>query len=97
MMLCVMHLVLLAIWRCCRQTKMIRSPKKTNAFVEFGDVGCAMVAHGVLQGAILPSSDRGGIRVQFSKNPFSRRHGAACAEILAVSRAACHMALLQAA
>jgi hypothetical protein len=35
--------------------------------------------------------------VQFSKNPFSRRHGAACAEILAVSRAACHMALLQAA
>jgi hypothetical protein len=52
---------------------MVRGPKSTTAFVEFGDVGSAMMVHSALQGAVLPSSDRGGIRVQFSKNPFGRR------------------------
>lgn len=56
-----------------RQLKMVRGPKSTTAFVEFGDVGTAMMVHSALQGAVLPSSDRGGIRVQFSKNPFGRR------------------------
>jgi hypothetical protein len=62
-----------ATWFSCRQLKMVRGPKGTTTFVEFGDVGSAMMVHSALQGAVLPSSDRGGIRVQFSKNPFGRR------------------------
>ncbi|KAF6258766.1 hypothetical protein COO60DRAFT_1691111 [Scenedesmus sp. NREL 46B-D3] len=56
-----------------RQLKMVRGSKSTTAFVEFGDVGTAIMVHSALQGAVLPSSDRGGIRVQFSKNPSTRR------------------------
>ncbi|KAF8061951.1 HDAC1 [Scenedesmus sp. PABB004] len=56
-----------------RQLKMVRGPKATTAFVEFADVTSAMVVHSALQGAVLASSDRGGIRVQYSKNPFGRR------------------------
>eukprot|EP00882_Tetradesmus_deserticola_P027711 GHRQ01030797.1.p1 GENE.GHRQ01030797.1~~GHRQ01030797.1.p1 ORF type:complete len:146 (-),score=50.86 GHRQ01030797.1:113-550(-) len=52
---------------------MVRGSKATTAFVEFGDVATAMMVHSALQGAVLPSSDRGGIRVQFSRNPFGRR------------------------
>lgn len=36
-----------------------------------------MNVHGTQQGAILQSSDRGGIRIQFSKNPFGRKRDAA--------------------
>lgn len=43
---------------------MVRSARSTTAFVEFGDVASAMFVHQTLQGAILQSSDRGGIRVQ---------------------------------
>eukprot|EP00879_Flechtneria_rotunda_P027257 GHRR01029185.1.p1 GENE.GHRR01029185.1~~GHRR01029185.1.p1 ORF type:complete len:130 (-),score=53.69 GHRR01029185.1:476-865(-) len=57
----------------CRQLKMVRGPKSTTAFVEFADVASAMMVHSALQGAVLASSDRGGIRVQYSKNPFGRR------------------------
>lgn len=53
--------------------KMVRGPKSTTAFVEFADVSSAIMVHSALQGAVLASSDRGGIRVQYSKNPFGRR------------------------
>lgn len=56
-----------------RQMKMVRGPKSTTAFVEFSDVSSAIMVHSALQGAVLASSDRGGIRVQYSKNPFGRR------------------------
>lgn len=56
-----------------RQMKMVRGPKSTTAFVEFTDVSSAIMVHSALQGAVLASSDRGGIRVQYSKNPFGRR------------------------
>jgi hypothetical protein len=56
-----------------RQMKMVRGPKSTTAFVEFADVSSAIMVHSALQGAVLASSDRGGIRVQYSKNPFGRR------------------------
>lgn len=52
---------------------MVRGPKSTTAFVEFADVSSAIMVHSALQGAVLASSDRGGIRVQYSKNPFGRR------------------------
>lgn len=52
---------------------MVRGPKSTTAFVEFVDVSSAIMVHSALQGAVLASSDRGGIRVQYSKNPFGRR------------------------
>ena len=57
----------------CRQLKIVRSPKSTTAFVEFVDVPTAMMVHEALQGAVLGSSDRGGIRIQYSKNPYGRR------------------------
>ncbi|GIL93367.1 hypothetical protein Vretifemale_20767 [Volvox reticuliferus] len=56
-----------------RQLKLMRGPKATLGFVEFDDVPTAMAAHAAQQGAILASSDRGPIRVQYSKNPFGRK------------------------
>ncbi|KAG2493881.1 hypothetical protein HYH03_007818 [Edaphochlamys debaryana] len=56
-----------------RQLKLMRGPKATLGFVEFEDVGSAMAAHGSQQNAVLSSSDRGPIRVQYSKNPFGRK------------------------
>ncbi len=53
----------------------MRGPKSTTAFVEFADVGSAIMVHQTLQGAVLQTSDRGGIRIQFSKNPFGELHG----------------------
>ncbi len=37
-------------------------------------VGCEGVS--VLQGAVLSTSDRGGIRIQYSKNPFGKKRDA---------------------
>jgi len=51
----------------------VRSPKGISAFIEFTDVGAAAACHQAQQGLILASSDRGPIRVQFSKNPFGRK------------------------
>jgi hypothetical protein len=51
----------------------VRTAKSTTAFVEFTDVQSAMLVHEMLQGAVLTSSDRGGIRVQYSKNPYGKR------------------------
>lgn len=56
-----------------KQLKVNRNPQNTVCFVEFVDVPTAGAVHGALQGAVIQSSDRGGIRIQFSKNPFGRK------------------------
>ncbi|KAK9853868.1 hypothetical protein WJX84_000021 [Apatococcus fuscideae] len=56
-----------------RQLKLIRGQKSTTCFVEFADVPTAMACHAAQQGAVLTSSDRGGVRIQFSKNPFGKK------------------------
>uniref|UniRef100_A0A061RX97 Cell wall integrity protein scw1 n=1 Tax=Tetraselmis sp. GSL018 TaxID=582737 RepID=A0A061RX97_9CHLO len=55
------------------QLKMVRNSRNTTCFVEFVDVASAMMVHQTQQGAILQSSDRGGIRIQYSKNPFGKK------------------------
>ena len=60
-----------------QQLKLVRGPKGLSCFIEFADVGTAAACHDSQQGAILSSSDRGGIRIQFSKNPFGRKRDAA--------------------
>ena len=47
-----------------RQMKVVKGPRSTTAFVEFSDVASAMLVHQTLQGAVLQSSERGGIRIQ---------------------------------
>lgn len=56
-----------------RQLKITRGGKAVTAFVEFGDIPSAMHVHQTQQGAVLQSSERGGIRIQYSKNPFGRK------------------------
>lgn len=56
-----------------KQMKLVRRPKMTVAFAEFDDVQCAASARDQLHGAFLGSSDRGGIRIEFSKNPLGKR------------------------
>ncbi len=57
-----------------RQMKLVRGPRQVSCFVEFEDTATASAVHNTYQGAVLASSDRGGIRIQFSKNPFGRRY-----------------------
>jgi len=52
---------------------VIHGPRGISAFIEFVDVPTAFAAHDAQQGLIMGSSDRGPIRVQFSKNPFGRK------------------------
>ncbi|XP_010928627.1 uncharacterized protein [Elaeis guineensis] len=56
-----------------KQMKILRQERNTVCFIEFDDVNSAITVHQNLQGAVLPSSGRGGMRIQFSKNPFGRR------------------------
>ncbi|XP_058067880.1 uncharacterized protein LOC131217126 [Magnolia sinica] len=56
-----------------KQMKILRQERNTVCFIEFEDVNSATTVHQNLQGAVLPSSGRGGMRIQFSKNPFGRR------------------------
>lgn len=58
------------------QLKLVRGARSTSCFVEFADVATAMAVHQSQQGAILASSDRGGVRIQFSKNPFGKKRDA---------------------
>ena len=54
----------------------MRGPKGISCFIEFADVVSARHVHDTQQGAVLVSSDRGGIRIQYSKNPFGRKRDA---------------------
>jgi hypothetical protein len=74
-----------------RQMKVVKGPRATTAFVEFCDVASAMLVHQTMQGVVLQSSDRGGVRLQFSKNPFGRRDDAS-ADQGAPAPAAAHAA-----
>eukprot|EP01024_Parvocaulis_polyphysoides_P054167 TRINITY_DN545_c0_g1_i1.p1 TRINITY_DN545_c0_g1~~TRINITY_DN545_c0_g1_i1.p1 ORF type:complete len:334 (-),score=56.16 TRINITY_DN545_c0_g1_i1:3544-4545(-) len=56
-----------------RQMKLVHGEKGTNCFVEFIDIPSAGRVHQTQQGAILASSDRGPIRIQYSKNPFGKK------------------------
>lgn len=60
-----------------KQMKVLRQERNTVCFIEFDDVSTATTVHHNLQGAVLPSSGRGGMRIQFSKNPFGRRKDSA--------------------
>jgi hypothetical protein len=55
------------------QLKLVRSARSVTCFVEYTSIESAQAVHHSLQGAILASSDRGGIRIQYSKNPFGKR------------------------
>ncbi|XP_068652382.1 uncharacterized protein [Aristolochia californica] len=59
-----------------KQMKILRQERNTVCFIEFEDMNSASTVHQNLQGAVLPSSGRGGMRIQFSKNPFGRRKDA---------------------
>ncbi len=67
------------------QLKMVRSSRNTTCFVEFTDVASAMMVHQSQQGIVLQSSDRGGIRIQYSKNPFGKKRDAVGQKISALS------------
>lgn len=58
------------------QIKVLRSGRNVSCFVEFDTVESATLCHTTQQGAVLRSSDRGGIRIQFSKNPFGKKRDA---------------------
>lgn len=53
-----------------RQMKLNHGARGITCFVEYEDVLTAMEAHKNLQGSSLQSSDRGPIRIQYSRNPF---------------------------
>ncbi|KAG1670821.1 hypothetical protein FOA52_003412 [Chlamydomonas sp. UWO 241] len=55
-----------------RHLKLVRGAR-TTAFVEYGDIDSAIQMHSANQNAIVASSDRGPLRVQFSKNPFGKK------------------------
>lgn len=57
----------------------MRGPKGVSCFIEFADIPTAMAVHDAQQGAILASSDRGGIRIQVG----------ACVRRVAAAHAAC--------
>ncbi|EIE26934.1 hypothetical protein COCSUDRAFT_12206, partial [Coccomyxa subellipsoidea C-169] len=59
-----------------RQLKLVRGARSVTCFVEFSDVASAMGVHQSQQGAVLSTSDRGGIRIQYSKNPFGKKRDA---------------------
>jgi hypothetical protein len=56
-----------------RQLKLIRGARSVTCFVEFADLPSAMACHNNQQGLVLQSSDRGGMRIQYSKNPFGKK------------------------
>lgn len=56
-----------------KQLKLLRNTRQVSCFVEFHDVATAAAVHNGLQGAIISSSDRGPVRIQYSKNPFGKR------------------------
>eukprot|EP00775_Hariotina_reticulata_P011795 gene11795-11940_t len=56
-----------------QQLKVLRNARAVSCFVEFDTVETAMACHQSQQGAVLSSSDRGPLRIQYSKNPFGKK------------------------
>ncbi|KAF8400389.1 hypothetical protein HHK36_013687 [Tetracentron sinense] len=48
-----------------KQIKILRQERNTVCFIEFNDVISASSVHHNLQGAVIPSSGRGGMRIQY--------------------------------
>ncbi|MQL96517.1 hypothetical protein Taro_029191 [Colocasia esculenta] len=48
-----------------KQMKILRQERNTVCFIEFEDVNTATAVHQALQGAVIPSSGRGGMRIQY--------------------------------
>uniref|UniRef100_A0A0D3GXZ4 RRM domain-containing protein n=2 Tax=Oryza TaxID=4527 RepID=A0A0D3GXZ4_9ORYZ len=48
-----------------KQMKVLRQDRNTVCFIEFEDVNAASAVHHNLQGAVIPSSGRGGMRIQY--------------------------------
>jgi hypothetical protein len=48
-----------------KQMKVLRQDRNTVCFIEFEDVNAATAVHHTLQGAVIPSSGRGGMRIQY--------------------------------
>ncbi|OVA09432.1 RNA recognition motif domain [Macleaya cordata] len=48
-----------------KQMKILRQERNTVCFIEFDDVSSATNVHQNLQGAVIPSSGRGGMRIQY--------------------------------
>ncbi|GJP41747.1 hypothetical protein CLOM_g1395, partial [Closterium sp. NIES-68] len=55
------------------QLKLLRQGMSTCCFVQFVDVEAASAVHVALQGITLASSDRGPVRVQFSRTPLGQK------------------------
>lgn len=56
-----------------RQLKIVRG-RNTTAFVEYDTLDNAQKVHTSQQGALLASNaERGGIRIQYSRNPFGKK------------------------
>lgn len=55
------------------QLKVLRNGRQVSCFVEFDTIEAASQCHTTQQGAVLTSSERGPIRIQFSKNPFGKK------------------------
>eukprot|EP00878_Enallax_costatus_P016607 GHUV01017425.1.p1 GENE.GHUV01017425.1~~GHUV01017425.1.p1 ORF type:complete len:239 (+),score=59.96 GHUV01017425.1:155-871(+) len=55
------------------QLKVVRNARNISCFVEYESVASAMQCHTTQQGAVLRSSDRGPIRIQYSKNPLGKK------------------------
>ncbi|KAL6747504.1 hypothetical protein V8C86DRAFT_1799554 [Haematococcus lacustris] len=72
-----------------RQLKVVRG-RNTTAFVEYDSIPSAMAVHdGPQQNAMLASNaDRGGICIQYSRNPFGRKreHAGGSGELLLTNR-----------
>lgn len=58
------------------QSKVVHSARGMSAFIEFADIPTAAACHNSQQGLMLASSNRGPIRLQYSKNPFGRKRDA---------------------
>ncbi|OAY82399.1 RNA-binding protein with multiple splicing 2 [Ananas comosus] len=48
-----------------KQMKVLRQERNTVCFIEFDDMNTAAAVHHNLQGAVIPSSGRGGMRIQY--------------------------------
>lgn len=59
-----------------KQLKLMKNGRNVTCFCDFDDLQTAMTVHTNMQGAVLTSSDRGGIRIQYSKNPLGKRRDA---------------------
>lgn len=56
-----------------KHLKVVRGPRATTCFIEYDSIESATAMHLSRQDAVLKSSDRGAIRVQYAKNPFGKK------------------------